>query len=97
MSESRVSYQESAPSPYAGFWRRTGASVIDTLILLPGIFVLAWMFWPPNYLGANNFQFSAGFYLLNGLLIAAYRVGFETSYCIRRPWESRPWVSWSPI
>ncbi len=79
MSESRVSYQEAAPSPYAGFWRRTGASVIDALILIPGILVLAWMFWPPSYGYSNQFRFSAGFYFFNGLLIAAYRVGFESS------------------
>jgi uncharacterized RDD family membrane protein YckC len=79
MSLSRITFEESAPSPYAGFWRRLGASVVDTLILLPGLFVLAWMFWPPSYVGANQFQFSAGFYVLGGLMIAGYRVGFESS------------------
>ncbi len=79
MSESRVSYQESGPSPYAGFWRRAGASVIDTLILVPVVLFLMWMFWSLSYEYSNQFRLSAGFYVLYGLLVAAYRVGFESS------------------
>lgn len=46
---------------------------------MPGIFLLAWMFWPPTYGYGNQFRFSAGLYFLSGLMIAAYRAGFESS------------------
>ena len=79
MSEVQITYHESAPSPYAGFWRRVGASVIDALILFPGVLVLAWIFWPPSYVSNGVFHYSAGFYFLSALLVWAYRMGLESS------------------
>ena len=79
MNEVRVTYEESAPSPYAGFWRRVGAGLIDGLILLPVALLLVWMFWPPSYVSHGTFRFHPVFYILSGLLAWAYNAGFESS------------------
>ena len=79
MSEVRVTYEESAPSPYAGFWRRVGASFIDGLILFPAAFLLVWMFWPPSYVSHGTFRFHPVSYILGTLVAWAYHAGFESS------------------
>ena len=79
MSEVRVTYEKSVASPYAGFWRRVGASLIDGLILLPLALLLAWMFWPPSYVSHEAFRFHPIFYILVGLVLWAYHAGFESS------------------
>lgn len=79
MSEARITYQEQAPSPYAGFWRRVGASLIDSLIILVPYFLLAMVFWPPSYVSGGVFHYSAIFYLASAIITWAYRVGFESS------------------
>jgi uncharacterized RDD family membrane protein YckC len=79
MSESRITFEESTPSPYAGFWRRTGASTIDTLIVLPIMAFLLWLFVSAGPRGRDLLDFLAGYYILTGVLLLAYRVYFETS------------------
>ena len=79
MSEVRVSFEETGPSPYAGFWRRVGASLIDGLIFTPVVILLAWMFWPPSYVFQGAFRFHPVFYILGGLVAWAYHAGFESS------------------
>ncbi len=79
MSEVRISYEEAAPSPYAGFWRRVGASAIDGLILLPVGLVMMWIFWPPSYVSGSAFRFSPIPYIVVGLVAWGYSAGMESS------------------
>ena len=79
MSEMRVRFEESAPSPYAGFWRRVGASAIDGLILLPIGLVLLWMFWPPDYVSGGTFRLSPVAYIIGALVAWGYNAGMESS------------------
>ena len=79
MSESRVTFEETAPSPYAGFWRRVGASTIDTLIVLPVMALLLWLFVSASPRNHGLLDVLAGYYILTGVLVLAYRVYFETS------------------
>ncbi len=79
MSEVRITYEESGPSPYAGFWRRVGASLIDSLILMLAVLLFIWMFWPPSYVSHGAFRFHPVFYILVGLVVWAYHAGFESS------------------
>ncbi len=79
MSESRVSYEETAPSPYAGFWRRVAASVIDTVIVLPASALLLWLTLSIGHRTYGQPLIPPSYFILTGAFLLAYRTGFETS------------------
>jgi uncharacterized RDD family membrane protein YckC len=68
----------SAQPQYAGFWRRVGATLIDTVILLAVIAPLLYLLYGPAYFTASRAAFSyvggVGDFLLNQVLPLAAAV-----------------------
>lgn len=67
--------------PYAGFWLRAGAIVIDTVILSVGIFVVVFglMFCLMLIGGVDEKAVERAIQVLNLILAIAYYAGFESS------------------
>ncbi len=60
-----------APPQYAGFWRRVGATLIDTMILLAVIAPLLWLLYGAAYFTESREPFSyagVGDFMLNQIL-----------------------------
>lgn len=80
MSEMRtISVEETAPSPYAGFWRRAGAFAIDFLVLIPGSFLLNWIFGTDIFSEGGEAPPSVLHLLLVALIYWIYHAGMESS------------------
>jgi uncharacterized RDD family membrane protein YckC len=72
---------EAAAVQYAGFWRRVGASLIDTLLLLLVLMPLAYLLFGADYFQAAGPQTAAdGAFLLENVLPAVLVIFFWVRY-----------------
>lgn len=74
-----ISVEEVAPSPYAGFWRRTGAFAIDFLVLTPVIILLNWIFGTDIFSEGGEAPPSVLRLFLVGSIYWIYFAGMESS------------------
>lgn len=79
MNEVQINYEESTPSPYARFWRRVAASVIDALIVLPVSVLALWFTLSVDHKTYGQSLIPPSYFILIGAFLLAYRTGFETS------------------